>query len=236
MANPAISPDRIGDAGRQLFGEHWQGPLSKALGVSSRQLRYWLSGDDAPDQDHLRRLVALLDHASAEGQRLGGYFRQVIPHATNRQDGYHFPRSDLRRLDRSVVEHIPTRSRISFYDYVDPPPDDFVPGGTISNSAFWSTDELAAFQRAAWKVMAEVRYGAQIRDVRRLLRDLPGQVLVADLVRILRGGDESSLWTTERVKNAIDELVVDEEAEWLGLARQAVRYRPENRRTSQGGR
>jgi hypothetical protein len=33
------------DAGRALYGDRWQSPLSRDLGVSDREVRRWVAGD-----------------------------------------------------------------------------------------------------------------------------------------------------------------------------------------------
>lgn len=35
--------------GRGLWGSHWITPMSEALGVQSRTLRYWVSGRNVPE-------------------------------------------------------------------------------------------------------------------------------------------------------------------------------------------
>lgn len=54
--------DLIIATGQALFGEHWQTPLSQALGLSNpRRLRDWLSGNSAMPHgvwSDLRALVA----------------------------------------------------------------------------------------------------------------------------------------------------------------------------------
>lgn len=215
MANPAISPDRIGDVGRQLFGDHWQAPLSKALGISPRQLRYWLSGEEAPDRERLLNLLALLEHASAEGHRLASHLRVEVGAPPADRDDWAFGPDQLRRLDRHTVEHIPTRSRIYFYDYVDPPPGDFVPGGTITNADFWAPVQMAKFQRAAWTLLSNYRYGPDIREVRRVLRGMMNKVLISQIVKELQR--ENSFWTESRVRTALKEMVADGEIAWVGV-------------------
>jgi hypothetical protein len=52
MSHPRpFSPDQIGDVGRQLYGERWQAPLANALGINTRLLRYWLSGELQPSPE-----------------------------------------------------------------------------------------------------------------------------------------------------------------------------------------
>lgn len=153
----SISPDVIGDAGRRLFGQQWQAPFAHALGISHRKLRYWLSGDEQPHHDEVLRMIALLEHSSVESSRIADYLRDRLDRPTL-LGGWKFDVDELRIVDRHTVEHIPTSTRITFYEYVDEPKD-FIPGGTFSNTHLWSPQEMAQLQTAAWKVMARHRYG-----------------------------------------------------------------------------
>jgi transcriptional regulator with XRE-family HTH domain len=46
--------------GEALFGTRWQTDVADALGVSSRTVRRWLTGEDQPRPDVWRELHALL--------------------------------------------------------------------------------------------------------------------------------------------------------------------------------
>jgi hypothetical protein len=40
--------------GEALFGERWQSPLARALGVGGRTMRHWMAGDNPiPDTLHI---------------------------------------------------------------------------------------------------------------------------------------------------------------------------------------
>jgi hypothetical protein len=53
-----LTPDDIADVGRALYGERWQTPLAADIGISDRNLRYWLTGERAPqDPGHVRNLL-----------------------------------------------------------------------------------------------------------------------------------------------------------------------------------
>jgi len=55
-----MTPDLLRQFGEALFGERWQTPLARDLGVAERTMRYWVAGKFAiPEgaQDDLRRLV-----------------------------------------------------------------------------------------------------------------------------------------------------------------------------------
>ena len=41
----AITPEELRAAGEALYGEQWQSPLARVLGVDSRRVRHWLEGD-----------------------------------------------------------------------------------------------------------------------------------------------------------------------------------------------
>lgn len=47
-------------AGQALYGERWQRPLSRDLGVSDRMLRYWAAGSHPSPADLNGKLIALL--------------------------------------------------------------------------------------------------------------------------------------------------------------------------------
>lgn len=46
--------------GRLLFGERWQSEMARALGTSSRMIRYWVAGTHARPADLGSRLAGLL--------------------------------------------------------------------------------------------------------------------------------------------------------------------------------
>ena len=53
-------------AGHLLFGDRWLAPLSRALRVSERTVRYWSTGQRPVPAGALRELAALLEaHAEA---------------------------------------------------------------------------------------------------------------------------------------------------------------------------
>jgi transcriptional regulator with XRE-family HTH domain len=54
------SIELLARAGRALYGDAWQAPLARALGVSLRTLQRWLAGNGEPHTDILRRVHALL--------------------------------------------------------------------------------------------------------------------------------------------------------------------------------
>ena len=44
-----LTPDLLRQVGEALYGERWQTPLSRALGVGDRTVRRWVSGEDRPN-------------------------------------------------------------------------------------------------------------------------------------------------------------------------------------------
>jgi hypothetical protein len=153
-----ISADQIGDLGRQLYGEHWQAPLARALGINLRVLRYWLSGKGVPSPAQTQRLLALIEHAAEETARQARRFAAAagrVPSARR----WTFEPEDLEIIDRKIVRHRETGSEISFYDYVTPPLPSDVPGGTIYKMGDFSSADLQRFQVAAWAKLAAWRYG-----------------------------------------------------------------------------
>lgn len=45
--------------GEQLYGPRWQTPLARELGVTTRSVRYWLSGE-RPIREPMAKLIRLL--------------------------------------------------------------------------------------------------------------------------------------------------------------------------------
>jgi hypothetical protein len=43
-----VTPELLRLVGEALYGERWQTPLSRALGVGDRTVRRWASGEDKP--------------------------------------------------------------------------------------------------------------------------------------------------------------------------------------------
>jgi ribosome-binding protein aMBF1 (putative translation factor) len=153
-----LSADQIGDIGRRLYGEYWQGQLAKALDVNPRLLRYWLSGELQPSPEDERRLIALIEFAAVEAQRRArnvSASREPIPP----RGDWSFDPDELEIIDRQVVRHRPTEVEISFYDYPTPPAAGEVAGGTISRMRDMGSADLLRFQAAAWEKMSLFRYG-----------------------------------------------------------------------------
>lgn len=42
---PDTLRDHLAEAGNALYGERWQSPLARDLGVGDRRVREWVSGD-----------------------------------------------------------------------------------------------------------------------------------------------------------------------------------------------
>lgn len=53
-------------AGQALYGERWQKPLSRDLGVSDRMIRYWAAGSHDLPTDIADRLLAALRQRSVK--------------------------------------------------------------------------------------------------------------------------------------------------------------------------
>jgi hypothetical protein len=203
MTYLALNPDRIGDAGRQLFGERWQTPLANALGVDQRRLRYWLSSDEQPSLDQLHTLIALLDRSAKENRRLADYLRSTVA-PSSRQNEWTFGGNELKCLDRLTVMHKPSGSKVYFYEYVEEPPADYIPGGTITNSALWTEEQLVQFNTAAWKLLSNRRYGPDIRDVRYYVRNSAYKMSISEIVRLVQRRNPS--FTEQRVRAALKDM------------------------------
>lgn len=48
--------DRIKTLGRAIYGERWQRPVAKLIGVSPKLIRKWLSGELNPINRHVTNL------------------------------------------------------------------------------------------------------------------------------------------------------------------------------------
>ncbi len=59
-----MTPDQIREIGESLYGPRWQAKLARALTVSTRTVRYWLSG-----KRKIRPLVAERIRAMAADNR-----------------------------------------------------------------------------------------------------------------------------------------------------------------------
>lgn len=61
MTNPTIvPPDALIRAGRAMFGDNWQTPIARELGVSDRSVRYWTKGEHAIPAGVVGDLVKIL--------------------------------------------------------------------------------------------------------------------------------------------------------------------------------
>lgn len=52
--------DTLRQAGEALYGDRWQSPLSRDLGVTDRTMRNWMSGRHEAPADLFDRLLGLL--------------------------------------------------------------------------------------------------------------------------------------------------------------------------------
>lgn len=55
-----------------LYGEHWQGSLQRATGVSKRTIRRWRSGESEPPPVLVDDLIKLAAEKSEAGKIYGG--------------------------------------------------------------------------------------------------------------------------------------------------------------------
>jgi hypothetical protein len=62
-----MTPAQLAAAGTALYGAQWQSDLARALGVSSRDIRYWVSGQRTAPEGTRERVKSLLNK-SAEKQ------------------------------------------------------------------------------------------------------------------------------------------------------------------------
>ena len=62
-------PDLISRVGRALYGERWQTPLARELGVADRTVRRWVSGEDMPKPGVFADLAAIVPNTEPSWQR-----------------------------------------------------------------------------------------------------------------------------------------------------------------------
>jgi hypothetical protein len=68
--NGSIPPNALAEIGRAVFGQHWQGPLARALKVHDRTVRRW-TNDGCPS-DLTGQLRAILEERQKEIHRALG--------------------------------------------------------------------------------------------------------------------------------------------------------------------
>lgn len=77
-----MTPHQLENAGRKLYGDNWQTPLSAALGVTDRSMRRWASGSHPIPSNvagELERLTRATDAATAVvRERLDKTFRARV--------------------------------------------------------------------------------------------------------------------------------------------------------------
>ncbi|GLR47631.1 hypothetical protein GCM10007925_13440 [Sphingomonas astaxanthinifaciens DSM 22298] len=69
--------DTLRLTGEALYGERWQRPLSRDLGVSDRMVRYWSAGDHPKPSDLNTKLAALLRAREGQLQQVIGLIKQL---------------------------------------------------------------------------------------------------------------------------------------------------------------
>jgi len=58
--------NRIRILGEALFGPRWQNAVARALGINSRQVHRWVSGQYEPHEGHVRDLIDYARQQTAE--------------------------------------------------------------------------------------------------------------------------------------------------------------------------
>lgn len=74
----AISPDVLARVGRSLFGEQWQTPLARALGMSDRSLRYMAAGDRGIHAGIVTDLLGILEERGDELHAIAKELRKAL--------------------------------------------------------------------------------------------------------------------------------------------------------------
>lgn len=54
--------EKMTEAAKKAYGENWQSPLSRALGISDRTVRNFVSGKSRVSEDMSSRLLAAMEH------------------------------------------------------------------------------------------------------------------------------------------------------------------------------
>jgi hypothetical protein len=70
--------DLISRVGCALYGERWQTPLARELGVADRTVRRWVSGKDMPKPGVFADLAAIVAEHGAELATLHAALRKMI--------------------------------------------------------------------------------------------------------------------------------------------------------------
>lgn len=61
--------EALTDTGRKLYGDNWQSPLARALYVSPRQMRYWVSGKTIVPHRVVSKLSRVIYDTISDQQR-----------------------------------------------------------------------------------------------------------------------------------------------------------------------
>lgn len=79
MTNPeTIAPDVLIRAGRALFGDNWQTPLARELGVSDRSIRYMTKGERGIPPGIVADLVRILEERGGNLYALAKELKRAI--------------------------------------------------------------------------------------------------------------------------------------------------------------
>jgi len=65
-----MTPDRLAEIGRALYGGRWQSDMADALGVDRRTVRRWMTGDYPVPPRAVADLRAMLETRATEIGRL----------------------------------------------------------------------------------------------------------------------------------------------------------------------
>ncbi len=61
MEIAAVRPEELSDAGRALYGDHWQSPLARDLHVTDRTVRRWVAGESTIPAEAERGIRSALE-------------------------------------------------------------------------------------------------------------------------------------------------------------------------------
>lgn len=68
----------LATVGAAVYGEHWQLPLARELGISGRCMRYYVAGREVPAHI-LEALPGVLNSAAARHEKQANSLRHLLP-------------------------------------------------------------------------------------------------------------------------------------------------------------
>lgn len=73
-----IPPDVLQRVGWALYGNNWQSPLARDLGISDRSMRYMLAGERIIHEGFVADLMKVVEARGAELHEIGKELRKAL--------------------------------------------------------------------------------------------------------------------------------------------------------------